>query len=63
MRAPWEPNWRMWRWIGLAALASYAAAHADGAAGAILVFVIVGLVFRAAAEAVPQGDGLREYRQ
>ena len=53
----------MWRWIGLAVLAGYGAGHADGAAGAILVLVIVGLAFRAASEALPQGDGLREYRQ
>jgi hypothetical protein len=35
----------------------------DGAIEALLVFVVFGLVCRAAVEALPSGDGLREYRQ
>ena len=61
--APWEPNWRIWRWIGLAALAAFAASKADGAAEAVLVFIVFGLICRAALEALPNGDGLRDYRQ
>jgi hypothetical protein len=60
---PWEPNLRVWRWIGLAALATVAATQAEGAAEALLVFIVFGLVCRAALEALPSGDGLRDYRQ
>lgn len=62
-RPAWEPNWRIWRWVGLAALAAVAATAADGAVEALLVFIAFGLVCRAAVEALPDGDGLREYRQ
>jgi hypothetical protein len=62
-RAPWEPNWRIWRWIGAAALAGYASAHSGGAVSALLMLVVFVCVCQAAAEALPKGDGLREYRQ
>lgn len=62
-RRPWEPDWRVWRWLGAAALFAYAATRTDGAVEALLVFVVFGLVCRAALEALPGGDGLREYRQ
>ncbi len=62
-RHAWEPNWRIWRWVGLAALAAVAATAAQGAAEALLVLIVFGLVCRAALEALPDGDGLREYRQ
>jgi hypothetical protein len=62
-RAPWEPNWRVWRWVGAAAVVGYGSAHTDGALSALLVIVVFTLVCQAAAEALPSGDGLREYRQ
>lgn len=62
-RAPWEPNWRIWRWIGAAAVVAYGATAAEGALETLLVFVVFGLCCRAAAEALPDGDGLREWRQ
>jgi hypothetical protein len=62
-RPPWEPNWRVWRWVIAAVFVTYAAARTEGAMEALLVFVVFGLVCRAAVEALPSGDGLREYRQ
>ena len=62
-RRPWEPNWRVWRWIVAAAFCTYAAFRTTGAVEALLVFAVFGLVCRAAIEAIPEGDGLREYRQ
>ena len=62
-RAPWEPNWRVWRWVALAAVAGYASAHTHGAAAALLMIVVFASVCQAAAEALPNGDGLREHRQ
>jgi hypothetical protein len=60
---PWEPNWRMWRWVAGAALAVYAATHADGAAQLLLVLIAFALVCLAVDAALPRGDGLREWRQ
>jgi hypothetical protein len=60
---PWEPNWRVWRWVVAAGFATYGAARTDGAVEMLLVFVVFALVCRAALEALPNGDGLREYRQ
>jgi hypothetical protein len=62
-RQPWEPNWRVWRWIGLAVLATYAATKANGAAQALLVLIAFVLVCLAVETALPRGDGLREWRQ
>jgi hypothetical protein len=62
-RTPWEPNWRIWRWVGAAIVVSFGASRADGALEALLVFVVFALCCRAALEAVPQGDGLRDWRQ
>jgi hypothetical protein len=62
-RAPWEPNWRVWRWVGAAALLAYGSAHTGGALSALLTVAVFVLVCQAAAEALPKGDGLREYRQ
>jgi hypothetical protein len=62
-RRPWEPNWRVWRWVVAAGFVTYAAARTNGAVEALLVFLVFGLVCRAALEALPNGDGLREYRQ
>jgi hypothetical protein len=62
-RRPWEPNWRVWRWVAAAAFFTYGATRTDGAVEALLVFVVFALVCRAALEALPSGDGLKEYRQ
>jgi hypothetical protein len=62
-KQPWEPNWRVWRWIGAAAFVGYGASHTDGGLAALLVFVVFALVCRALLEALPDGDGLRDYRQ
>jgi hypothetical protein len=62
-REPWEPNWRIWRWVGSAAVAGYASAHTGGAAAALLMLLAFAFVCQAAANALPSGDGLREYRQ
>jgi len=60
---PWEPNWRVWRWIVAAAFFTYGAARSEGTVETLLVFVVFVLVCRAALDAMPKGDGLREYRQ
>lgn len=62
-RPPWEPNWRIWRWVAVAVVVTYAATRAEGALEALLVLVVFGLCCRAALEALPEGDGLRDYRQ
>jgi hypothetical protein len=62
-RPPWEPNWRVWRWIAAAVVVAYAATRADGVAEWLLVLGVLTLACRAATEALPSGDGLREYRQ
>jgi hypothetical protein len=62
-RTPWEPNWRLWRWIGAAAVVTYAATRAEGAFDLLLVLVVFALCCRAALELLPRGDGMREWRQ
>ena len=62
-RAPWEPNWRVWRWVIAAVVVGYGTAHTRGALAALLTMVIFALVCQAAGEALPHGDGLREHRQ
>jgi len=62
-RVPWEPNWRVWRWVGAALLLAYGAAHTSGALAALLMVTAFALVCQAGAEALPNGDGLREHRQ
>ena len=62
-KPPWEPNWKVWRWLVAAGFVGFGAAHTDGALAVLLVFVIFALVCRALLEAMPDGDGLRDYRQ
>ncbi len=62
-RPAWEPNWRVWRWVAVAAVAGYASAQARGAVAALLMLVVFACVCQAAVEALPNGDGLREHRQ
>ena len=61
--APWEPNWRVWRWLGAAAVVAFAAASATGAVSTLLFLTAFGLCCRSLSEAIPYGDGLREWRQ
>ncbi len=53
----------MWRWVLAAIVVTYGAVRSEGAVEALLVFVVFALVCRAALDALPNGDGLREYRQ
>ena len=62
-REPWEPNWRVWRWVAAAVLVTFAATRADGGLELLLVLIVFALCCRAAVEAVPGGDGLRDWRQ
>ncbi len=62
-KAPWEPNWKMWRWIAAGAVAVYGATQADGAAQELLVIIAFALACLAVEAGLPRGDGLREWRQ
>jgi hypothetical protein len=62
-RTPWEPNWRVWRWVAAAAVVAYAATRAEGVMEALLVLIVFALSCRAASAALPNGDGLRDWRQ
>jgi hypothetical protein len=62
-RKPWEPQWRVWRWVGAAVVVSYGASRAGGVVAALLVLVVFWLCCRAAVELLPSGDGLRDWRQ
>jgi hypothetical protein len=62
-RRPWEPNWRLWRWVVAAAFVTYGATRTEGAMETLLVFIVFVLVCRAGLEALPSGDGLKEYKQ
>jgi len=62
-RAPWEPNWRFWRWIAAAVVLTYGADRVDGALQYLLVMIVFALCCRAAVELLPDGEGLREWRQ
>jgi hypothetical protein len=61
-RTPWEPNWRLWRWVGAAIVVAYGASRADGLLEAVLVLVVFGLSCRAGLELLPNG-GMHEWRQ
>jgi hypothetical protein len=60
---PWQPNWRVWRWVIAAAVFGYAATATTGAVGVLLVFTAFFAACKALAEAIPYGYGLREHRQ
>jgi hypothetical protein len=62
-RPVWEPNWRVWRWVAAAVVLGYGSAHTSGALSALLMLLVFAFVCQAAAEALPNGDGLREHRQ
>jgi len=61
--AAWEPNWRVWRWVLAAAIVVFAAASTTSGASTLLFLTGFGLCCRSVSEAVPYGDGLREWRQ
>jgi hypothetical protein len=62
-RTPWEPNWRVWRWVAVAVVVTYGAGRAHGALAYLLVLVVFGLCCRAVQEWLPSGEGLRDWRQ
>jgi hypothetical protein len=62
-RQPWQPNWRVWRWLLAALPTAFAAANTEGVLSVVLVFTVFGLVLRAFEEAMPRWDGMRDYRQ
>ena len=62
-RPAWEPNWRVWRPLGLALLGIFAAANTSGAASVLLVFLVFALVCRAITALLPEWNGMSEYRQ
>jgi hypothetical protein len=62
-RTPWEPNWRIWRLVGAAIALSYVASLTSGWLELGLVFLVFAFCCRAALEALPDGDGMREWRQ
>jgi hypothetical protein len=62
-RTPWEPNWRVWRWVAMAVALGVAATRSDGLMEVALVLGVFVLCCRAATAALPNGDGLREWRQ
>jgi hypothetical protein len=61
---PWEPNWRLWRWVLAASVLGYGAARTGShAVQLVLVFALFVVGCRAAVELFPAGDGLRHHRQ
>ena len=62
-RAPVEPNWPMWGWLALALLLGTSASQVTGVVAYLLLCGTLAAVCKAVTEAVPQGDGLREWRQ
>jgi hypothetical protein len=60
---PWRPNWRVWRWVTIAVVVGYAATHAGGGVGTLLILVAFYAACKAVSEAIPYGGGLREHRQ
>ena len=62
-RRPWEPDWRVWRWLVAAAFAGYGAARTDGGIELVLVIVVFSLVCKAIDEVLPDWGGMRDYRQ
>ncbi|HZC14700.1 MAG TPA: hypothetical protein VE270_11845 [Thermoleophilaceae bacterium] len=62
-RPAWEPEWRLWRWVLAALVLAAAASITQGLVSLVLVLAVFVLGCRAAVEALPNGDGLREHRQ
>jgi hypothetical protein len=62
-RRPIEPNWRLWWWVAVAAVLAFAAVNTEGLTSAVLICSAFFVVCRAATQAIPYSDGLREWRQ
>ena len=60
---PWSPNWRVWRWVAVAALVFYGSTADDGAVGFLLLVVAFYAGCRAVTEALPGWQGMREHKQ
>jgi hypothetical protein len=60
---PWQPNWRVWRWVALTVVVGWAATQAAGGVGVLLILVAFYAACKALAEALPYGGGLHEHRQ
>jgi hypothetical protein len=60
---PWQPNWRVWRWVAAAVIVGFAATHATGGVGVLLILLAFYAACKAVSEAIPYGGGLREHRQ
>jgi hypothetical protein len=60
---PWEPDWRVWRWVAPAVPVGYAITRTDGALKLVLVLALFALACRCVDELLPDGGGLREHRQ
>ena len=62
-RGAWEPNWRLWRWVGLALVALAGAFVTTGLVAYLLVCAGLGFACQAIAELVPDTFGLKDYKQ
>ena len=62
-RAPFEPDWSVWRPATAALAAGLGAAQVEGVAALVLTVLAFGLACRALDAALPHGQGLREHRQ
>jgi hypothetical protein len=60
---PWQPDWRVWRWVALAVVVGYAATRATGGIGVLLILVAFYAACKALAQALPYAGGLHEHRQ
>jgi hypothetical protein len=59
----WEPNWRVWRWVGPALVVGFAAGHAAGGVQYLLILIVIALVCQAIDEVLPSMRGLKDWRQ
>jgi hypothetical protein len=62
-RPAWEPEWRLWRWVAAALVLAAGASLTQGLVSLVLVLAVFVLGCKAALEALPNGDGLRDHRQ
>ena len=62
-RRPWEPDWRVWRWIAAAGFAFYGVTRTEGGVELVLVIAVFSLVCKAIDAALPDWGGMRDYRQ
>ena len=62
-RTPWEPNWRIWRWVAAAIVVDLRRHAHRRRRSRRCWWRVFALCCRAALELLPDGDGLREWRQ